>query len=135
MTAFRPNLRGYHRPMRVAAIAGLLVGLAGCPRARVAPGPEHDIDVVRDGAAPATAPSSSAATAPSDAAVPSTLPSDLPPVVVAWNDAATKHDLAALAAVYGDEVTFYGADLVRADCVKKKGRRLQAVAGLHAADP
>ena len=125
MTAFRPIFRGYHRRMRVAAITGLLVGLVGCPQPRVAPGPEHDIDVVRDGAALATAPSPSAATAPSDAAVPSTLPSDLPPVVVAWNDATTKHDLAALAAVYGDEVTFYGADLVRADCVTKKADAFQ----------
>ena len=71
----------------------------------------------------ATAPTPSDASVPDagNASPPAALPSDLPSVVIAWNDAHTKHDAAALTVVYADEVSFYGAPSVtRAQCIKKK---------------
>ena len=89
-----------------ATLGCALVVLAACDRST-----SGSSSVARASVAPSS-PSSSAAPAPR-------VEDGRLAVVRAWNDAHVAHDANALSALYADRVRFYGATLVRAECVSR----------------
>jgi ketosteroid isomerase-like protein len=102
--------------------SSFLVTLAACSR------PSESVDRAGVGVSVAV---------PSALAVPSSAPpspdADVRSVVRAWNDALDRHDVDALAALYADDVRFYGRSepLPRAAVLRAKRAAFVASPGFH----
>ena len=78
------------------------------------------------GAPRARPPIAVASTAPVVVSAPADAPNPVAELVRRWDRAHSARDAHALEALYADSVRFYGADLGRADCVKRKAAAFAA---------